>query len=538
MFKLPGNAFQSIRCPELDSTGSCYVVNCLFSHDLKKRELVSDPPNQKRQKAEPSLTEITPTSEKETKAISPVTPPAQTDLKFVLPKELPSEVSIPRKERLIQIKSIAQFLKTQSDDPTPNRLAIEKEFKLASTSSGIQDYLMAVLRFLGRLDTGIVRNDPRFIVPLEVNPSPALVPVRKKFIQQLVEAIKSKQPDNKTPVLTALEMEFKVASTNTSSTYNLAIKREIYNVTRADKARLQKKPTHSKEDYLRELRDLCIPTTKLAKFGYIMEPPATIDEPEPLRHCHRCKNELKLHDAAKRTDCRYHSGKIIKTTLGQRIYLCCGGALGETDTEPCTKGDLHVFYWTSPEEMHHFLPFLRTSDVWGTRTGSLEAIGIDCEMGFTTKGFELLRVSAIDFFTGEEVLDILVKPKGEVLDLNTRWSGVAEIKDEAIAFEDMVTLLGEIVDQNTVLIGHGLENDMNAMRLIHNKVVDTAILYPKHKATPTFRFSLKQLAFQYLGRTIQTGEHDSGEDSLAAIDVTKYFIERDLERKKGHRVTT
>lgn len=150
-------------------------------------------------------------------------------------------------------------------------------------------------------------------------------------------------------------------------------------------------------------------------------------------------------------------------------------------------------------------------------------------MGFTSQGFELLRITAIDFFSGEEAFDILVKPKGEVLDLNTRWSGVAEIKEEALSFEDSMALLGEVIDANTVMIGHGLENDMNAMRLIHTKIVDTAILYPKHKATPTFRYSLKQLAFQYLGRNIQSGQHDSGEDSLAAIDVTKHFIEQELD---------
>ena len=81
-----------------------------------------------------------------------------------------------------------------------------------------------------------------------------------------------------------------------------------------------------------------------------------------------------------------------------------------------------------------------------------------------------------------------------------------------------------------MLIGHGLENVLKAMRMLHKRVIDTAILYPKHKATPKFRYSLKQLAFEYLGRVIQTGEHDSGEDSLAAIDVVKHFIKKEYEQ--------
>ena len=37
--------------------------------------------------------------------------------------------------------------------------------------------------------------------------------------------------------------------------------------------------------------------------------------------------------------------------------------------------------------------------------------------------------------------------------------------------------LGEIMDSETILIGHGLENDMNAMRLIHENIIDTSILF-------------------------------------------------------------
>ena len=148
-------------------------------------------------------------------------------------------------------------------------------------------------------------------------------------------------------------------------------------------------------------------------------------------------------------------------------------------------------------------------------------------MGFTTRGFELLRITAVDFFSGEDIIDILVRPKGEVIDLNTKWSGIAEIKEEALNFEDLIRLLGEVIDSNTILIGHGLENDMNSMRLIHERIIDTAVLYPKHKTSPKFRFPLKYLTFKYLGRTIQSGEHDSSEDSLAAIDVVKYFINQD-----------
>lgn len=67
------------------------------------------------------------------------------------------------------------------------------------------------------------------------------------------------------------------------------------------------------------------------------------------------------------------------------------------------------------------------------------------------------------------------------------------------------------------MIGHGLENDLNVMRIIHRSIIDTAILYSKGK----YKVSLKNLAFEFLSRKIQSGEHDSSEDAIATMDVVK-----------------
>lgn len=226
---------------------------------------------------------------------------------------------------------------------------------------------------------------------------------------------------------------------------------------------------------------------------------------------------------------------MAKKDKNTRIYTCCGAEVSP-DTDPCERAEHHVFSWSNPGEMQFFLPYKSTEDLFPTSDNAYKALGIDCEMGFTTQGFELLRITAMDFLSGKEVIDILVKPLGEVVDLNTKFSGVAAIKEDADTFQEGIARLASVMDHNTILVGHGLENDLNAMRLLHKRVVDTAILYPRHKATPKFRYSLKQLSFEFLGRVIQTGEHDSGEDSLAAIDVVKHFIkkeDKDQEMPKG-----
>lgn len=78
----------------------------------------------------------------------------------------------------------------------------------------------------------------------------------------------------------------------------------------------------------------------------------------------------------------------------------------------------------------------------------------------------------------------------------------------------------KLINKNSILIGHGLENDLNVMRIFHNKVIDTAVLYSKTK----FKVSLKNLAFEFLSRKIQNGEHDSSQDAIATMDVVKVKI--------------
>lgn len=159
--------------------------------------------------------------------------------------------------------------------------------------------------------------------------------------------------------------------------------------------------------------------------------------------------------------------------------------------------------------------------------------GIDCEMGYTNFGVELIRVTVVDWDTGKTVLDRTVFPYGEVIDLNTRFSGVSSLDDgvdldgvhyPTISFQKARDLLFEYISNATIIVGHGLENDLNALRLLHTRVVDTAIRYPTFNEKR--KHSLKSLAHTYLGRTIQTGEHDSAEDALAAIDIVKVNIKK------------
>lgn len=54
----------------------------------------------------------------------------------------------------------------------------------------------------------------------------------------------------------------------------------------------------------------------------------------------------------------------------------------------------------------------------------------------------------------------------------------------------------------TILIGHSLESDFKALKLIHSTVVDTSIMFP-HKNGPPFKRALRNLVSEHLRRIIQ-----------------------------------
>lgn len=69
-----------------------------------------------------------------------------------------------------------------------------------------------------------------------------------------------------------------------------------------------------------------------------------------------------------------------------------------------------------------------------------------------------------------------------------------------------------------VLVGHSLENDLHALRLVHPTVVDTALLFRARGAK--YKHSLRHLAANLLQKQIQhLGSHCSREDASAALEL-------------------
>ncbi|KAM3160968.1 RNA exonuclease 3 [Lachancea thermotolerans] len=235
--------------------------------------------------------------------------------------------------------------------------------------------------------------------------------------------------------------------------------------------------------------------------------------------CIRCNTKFRKDQIMNPTTCRFHvQRKKFNRETRQGEYACCGETTNSSSflALGCKTLFHHVFRPETFSEMERISPFRNTCKV----QGKANVLALDCEMAFTSCGYELIRLTIVDFFTSKVLYDEIVRPFGEVIDLNSEFSGVHVIKEEtSVSFGEMLEkiLHESLINKNSILIGHGLENDLNVMRLIHDKIIDTAILYPRGH----YKSSLKDLAFEVVSRRIQTGEHDSSEDAIATMSVLK-----------------
>jgi RNA exonuclease 1 len=340
--------------------------------------------------------------------------------------------------------------------------------------------------------------------------------------------------------------------------------------------------------------------SSLAHAGFTTTPPTVADIASANKGveaakgwevCDRCRSRFQVFPSRRESDgalasggaCTYHPGKPYfppreglagRGEKREKRYRCCNEGVG--DSTGCTRGDNHVFKITEAKRLAAVLAFECTPEPTGEGGGEVEKrpVCVDGEMGYTTYGLELIRLTATSWPDGHEIFDVLVKPVGLILDLNSRYSGVWP-KDFAAAlpyvFESSLgnasppqgaklkmvdspaiarNLLFKHLTPSTPLIGHGLENDLNAMRVIHPTIVDTSLLFP-HKAGLPYRNGLKALMGTLLGKDIQmhgglgeanenagaegqgvSGGHDSKEDANAAGELVRYAIKEEWGRMR------
>lgn len=326
----------------------------------------------------------------------------------------------------------------------------------------------------------------------------------------------------------------------------------------------------TKSEELQILPHLIANQNGLDKYGYVIAPPTSLQiqqarevvvKSDGWEQCDRCKARFQVfperrEDGALTSGgrCRYHHGRILypeRNTSGgftlakERTYSCCAESVGTS--VGCVYADSHIFKVEDASRLASLLQFENTPENHTVEPHS--AVSFDCEMGYTVHGLELIRLTALSWPNGEDILDVLVRPYGAILDLNSRYSGIYprdflaakpyeglkefenEKKELRIVESPQAAreLLFKFLSPSTPLIGHAIENDLNTTRIIHPAIIDTVLLFPHPSGLPRRR-ALKALTKQVLNRDIQTGHgsagHDSKEDALATGDLVRWQVGR------------
>lgn len=153
-------------------------------------------------------------------------------------------------------------------------------------------------------------------------------------------------------------------------------------------------------------------------------------------------------------------------------------------------------------------------------------VALDCEMvGVGANNTSVLARVTMISTDGKTIFDRFVQVEEKVTNYRTSVSG---IRPEDLRSPDALPY-GECRNQvlhmlhGKVLVGHGLQNDLRVL-CIHSHPVqlirDTSTYwrFMRRRADGSLAArSLKVLSLQFLGQSIQEGEHDSLEDARAAM---------------------
>ncbi|WVW80449.1 hypothetical protein I302_102431 [Kwoniella bestiolae CBS 10118] len=260
------------------------------------------------------------------------------------------------------------------------------------------------------------------------------------------------------------------------------------------------------------------------------------------RVCSRCKvpfvvSSQDIEERTKNGECKYHYGRTLPERIeGRRkwIYTCCGKERGEGGCQDY----IHVFSEEDDDAaLARRVPYKTTAQVIGKGDGGLgrwnEVVAMDCEMIYTTAGISLGRVTIVDE-NGEILLDELVRQTVPVLDVNTRFSGITpdQLQTAVMDLPAVRAAACMFIGTETIIVGHGLENDLRALRLLHSKVIDTAVVFP-HDKGPPFRRALRDIVKEKLGYFIQdrTSDlgHSSAVDAKSTLEALKWKVREDSE---------
>ncbi|KAG7034323.1 Small RNA degrading nuclease 3 [Cucurbita argyrosperma subsp. argyrosperma] len=154
---------------------------------------------------------------------------------------------------------------------------------------------------------------------------------------------------------------------------------------------------------------------------------------------------------------------------------------------------------------------------------------IDCEMVLCEDGTEnLVRVCMVDRDLQVKI-DELVNPRKAIKDYRTDITGISpgDLDGVTCSLVDVQRSITKLLSHGTILAGHSLNNDLQALKLDHTRVIDTSFIFKYSNGSIYRRPSLNKLCKSVLGYDLREegASHNCLDDARAAMKLVLAKLE-------------
>ncbi|XP_019424456.1 PREDICTED: small RNA degrading nuclease 1-like [Lupinus angustifolius] len=161
-------------------------------------------------------------------------------------------------------------------------------------------------------------------------------------------------------------------------------------------------------------------------------------------------------------------------------------------------------------------------------------VAVDCEMVRCVDGTEaLVEVCVVDRNLKVKLHERL-RPNKAIADYRTDITGVSsqDLEGVTCSLADIQESMKKLLSDGTILVGHGLYNDLRVLKLDHVKVIDTSYIFQNLDGPIHRRPSLSSLCKAVLGDDVREkgATHSCLDDACAAMKLVLAKIELGVDR--------